>query len=171
MFAHVRRLHAPRPTAAHGANSVPQGHELTRRPRSCPGSDAYQFSICLFRDLASAGFAQVGTQTNSSAMPQIKHQSPNVRSRKLTIRELDRPFETAPNTTREHTSPRSRVIRLRRLIRLSSSKFQQICLFAFEKTGTKYRVMLGDSKPFQTKADVFSLFLQPNRTGRASPPA
>ena len=56
------------------------------------------------------------------------------RSKKLTFREVDRPFETAPKTTRESTSTRSRsvripsrVIRLKSLIRLSSSR-RLMCL-------------------------------------------
>ena len=59
---------------------------------------------------------------------------PSFRSKKLIFRELGRPFETAPKTTRESTSNKSRlartpsrVTRLRRLIRLSSSK-RLVCL-------------------------------------------
>ena len=65
--------------------------------------------------------------------------NPSFGSKKLIFRELDRPFETAPKTTREPTSIKSRraytpsrVTRLRRLMRPSSSK-RLMCL-PFEKT-------------------------------------
>ena len=66
--------------------------------------------------------------------------SPQFSSKKLIFRELDRPFETPPKTTRDSTSTTSRractpsrVTRLRRLIRLSSSRG---LMYFFLKTGT-----------------------------------
>ena len=59
---------------------------------------------------------------------------PQYSKRTLIFRELDRPFETAPKTTHEPTSTKSRrpcipsrMTRLRRLMRLSSSK-SLVCL-------------------------------------------
>ena len=76
----------------------------------------------------------MGTHTNSSAMSQARHQNPNFRSKKLIFREPDRPFETAPKTTRESTSTKSRcalipsrVTRLKRQIKLSTSR-RLMCL-------------------------------------------
>ena len=46
-------------------------------------NDAYQLSIGLFSEEASAGFAQVGTQASWSAMSFERHQNPNFRSTKL----------------------------------------------------------------------------------------
>ena len=92
------------------------------------GNDAYQLSFSLLREGASAGFAQAGTHTNFKRESQARHKNHRVRSKKLIFRELDRPFETAPKITRESTSTKnracaaSRVTRLRRLIRLSSSR-------------------------------------------------
>ena len=72
--------------------------------------------------------------------------TPNFRSEKLIFRVLNRLFETATKTTRESTGTKSRractpsrVTRLTRLIKLSSSKiqFQEIYVLAFGKNGAK----------------------------------
>ena len=106
------------------------------------GKDAYQLSIGLFHEGASAEFAHVGTHTSSSAMSYARHQNTQFSKQELDFRELVRPFETAPKTTRVSTSTKSRractpprVTRLRRPIRLSSSE-RLMCLL-FEKNGTK----------------------------------
>ena len=92
------------------------------------GNDAHQLSIGLLREGASAGFAQVGTHTNSCAMCHKRGTKTVFEARSGFFRELDRPFETAPKTTRESTSTNSRLActpsrrtRLRRLTKLSSS--------------------------------------------------
>ena len=132
-----------------------------------------------------AGFAQLATQTNSSAMSQARHQNPNFRIRKLIFRELDLPFETAPKTTRESTITRSRrartpsrVVRLRRLIRLSSSR-RLMCLtsenrqenivvqFHFIASGAA--AARPSSSPIQSRR-TWSPSLRQNRTGRANRP-
>ena len=106
-------------------------------------------------------------------MTKARDQNPSFRSKKWIIRELDRPFETAPETTRESTSTMSRiaripsrVMRLRRLTRLSSSK-RLTCLptknrwennvvqFNFRARGAAAArascMLLGGSPPFQSR--------------------
>ena len=77
-------------------------------------------------------------------MSQARHQNLSFRSKKLSFRELDSPFETAPITTRDSTSAKnrcapipSRVTRLRRLIKLSSSR-RLMCLPLKKKTVCKH---------------------------------
>ena len=100
------------------------------------GNDAYQLSIGLFREGASAAFAKWAP---IPARMRCHRRDNSSRSKKSIFRELDRPLETAPKTTRESTSTKcrfaripSRVIRLKRLIRLSSSRML-MCLPAAMK--------------------------------------
>ena len=68
VFAHVHRLYAPRSTAVHGANQFRKGTNWPVGEGGSFGSDAYQALTGLFREGASAGFAQVGTPTDSCAI-------------------------------------------------------------------------------------------------------
>ena len=67
------------------------------------GKEAYQLSIGLLREAASAGVAH-----SSSAMSYARHHNPYFRSKNLNFRELDRPVEAAAKTTRESPSTKSR---------------------------------------------------------------
>ena len=95
------------------------------------------FLSCSFLLLSSSSFSSLfpsRQQTLYKALSYTRHRNPSIRSRTLIFRELDRPFETAPKTTHEPTSTKSRrpcipsrMTRLRRLMRLSSSK-SLVCL-------------------------------------------
>ena len=106
---------------------------------------------------------------------------PVFRSRKLIFRELDRLFETVPNTTRESTRTRNRRAcipsRVTRLEADQALEFQAIYMSALEETVRKHRgrtqfqsgaaaprpscTLLGGSSPFQSRrAHVFSFLLQ-----------
>ena len=93
-------------------------------------------SVGLLREGASAGFTQ-GVHPDYFQRDVISEapKNPSFRRKKLIFRELDRPLKTAPKTTRESTSTKSRractpsrVTRLKKLIRLSSSR-RLMCLF------------------------------------------
>ena len=144
------------------------------------GNDAYQLSIGLFRDGPSAGFAQVGTHINSKAMSSARHQNPSFRSKKLILRELDRPLRRLPKPRANPPSTKSRcavtpsrVTRQRRLIKLSSSK-RLMCLplkkkryedivsqSSFKASGAAAArpscMLLGGSSPFQSRRTWISL--------------
>ena len=66
------------------------------------GNDAYQLSIDLLRERASARFAQVGHPDQLQCDVRSETPKPNFRSKKLNFRELDRPSETAPKAKREN---------------------------------------------------------------------
>ena len=155
------------------------GQMLMRKMRvgSC-GNGAYQLSIGLLREGASAGFA-------SSAMSYARHQNRCFQNKKLIFRELDRPFETAPKTARIHKYQEPQC--LYSCTCDLPEEFQEIDVLAFEKK-KRYENIVAKfsfkaSGAAAARPSCMSLVLhlsnqdgrvllspRPHRTSRAKPP-
>ena len=131
--AHVLLLYGQLPTVVHGVDPAPRGHGWMQRLRSVAG-EASAMKHTSFQAICSVKGQLPDSPRWAPILTPVRcHErgtkTPILWIRKLILRELDRPFETAPKTTRESTSTNSRLLhtpshvtRLRKLIELSCSK-------------------------------------------------